>query len=104
MAFSKAHLYPGVLMSISECGKILAHPERLAMIKFLKRNGPCIVTKILDQSPLSQPTISQHLKILRAYDIVSYEEVGPYIYYQLNDQVLKFYLESVMGFIGECLE
>lgn len=43
----------------------LAHPARLQIIKFLADQGECVCGEIVSVLPLSQSTVSQHLKILK---------------------------------------
>ena len=84
MAFSKAHLYPVSLKRVSNFGKVICHPERLQIMRVLLKYGGCTVAQLKSRSPLSGPTLSQHLKILRAHEVVTYIEIGPMILYQLN--------------------
>ena len=45
--------------------KALGHPARLAIVQHLLTVNSCICGDIVDVLPLSQPTISQHLKELQ---------------------------------------
>jgi predicted transcriptional regulator len=45
--------------------KALAHPARIAIMEYLCEVNSCICGDIVNELPLSQPTISQHLKELK---------------------------------------
>ena len=47
------------------------------------------VNDLLDQIPLSQPLISQHLKRLKDEEIVSTERDGQRIYYSISDPLVR---------------
>ena len=44
--------------------KAIAHPARIAILKILARRNECICGEIVEVLPLSQSTVSQHLKAL----------------------------------------
>ena len=50
--------------------KALGHPARIAIIEFLLKVDTCICGDIVNELPLSQPTISQHLKELKMAGII----------------------------------
>lgn len=50
--------------------KALGHPARVAIVDYLLKVNACICNEILDVIPLSQPTISQHLKVLKQAGII----------------------------------
>lgn len=45
--------------------KALGHPARIAIMEYLLKVDTCICGDIVNELPLSQPTISQHLKELK---------------------------------------
>ena len=45
--------------------KALAHPARLKILELLANRGDCICGEIVSVLPLTQSTVSQHLKILK---------------------------------------
>ena len=45
--------------------KALGHPARIAIIEYLLKKQECVCGDIVDELPLAQPTISQHLKELK---------------------------------------
>jgi ArsR family transcriptional regulator len=51
--------------------KALSHPARLAILQTLASRGSCVCGEIVDVMPLSQATVSQHLKVLREAGLIS---------------------------------
>ena len=64
--------------------KALANKRRLAIIKFLKQNKEATVGDIAEAIKLSFKSTSKHLTVLKAVDIVEYEQRGLSYYYKLT--------------------
>jgi DNA-binding transcriptional ArsR family regulator len=45
--------------------KAIGHPARVAILDYLLKVNACITGDIVNELPLAQPTISQHLKELK---------------------------------------
>lgn len=69
--------------------KALSHPARLKIINYLKRVDQCICGNIVDMLPLSQSTVSQHLKILKEANLIWGEVDGPRTCYGLNKEMVE---------------
>ena len=61
---------------IAQFAKALAHPARVAIIGLLIKKQSCICGDIVDELPLSQSTVSQHLKELKEAGIIKGEISG----------------------------
>jgi DNA-binding transcriptional ArsR family regulator len=69
--------------------KALADPTRIRILNLLAANrGPVCVCDIVKHFPVGQPTISHHLKILRATCFVHAERRGTFMYYHVNRNCL----------------
>ncbi len=55
---------------LAEGAKALAHPARLAIVRLLAERDECICGEIVDDLPLAQSTVSQHLKVLKEAGLV----------------------------------
>jgi len=66
---------------LARLAKALAHPARVAILRLLVRHEGCIVGDIVDELPLAQSTVSQHLKQLKAAGLVRGEVDGPRVCY-----------------------
>lgn len=70
---------------ISRYAKALSHPARVAIIRLLVKKGNCVCGEIVDEIPLSQSTVSQHLKELKDIGLIRGEIEGPRICYCIDD-------------------
>jgi len=77
--------------------KALAHPVRLKIMEHLKRVDRCICGEIVEILPLSQSTVSQHLKHLKNAGLVKGEIEGPRTCYCIDRDVLKHFKKMVSG-------
>ena len=59
-------------------------PSRLSILEVLL-NGPKKVNEIVQETALSQPNVSGHLSCLRDCGLVSTQQQGTYVIYQLSD-------------------
>jgi DNA-binding transcriptional ArsR family regulator len=69
--------------------KAMAHPARVAIIEYLMRVDSCICGDIVEELPLSQPTISQHLKELKTAGLINGNVEGNSICYCINEQAIE---------------
>ena len=67
----------------------LAHPARVRIVRVLLSQRACLCGEIVDQLPLAQSTVSQHLKILKEAGLVEGEVDGPKVCYGINRERLK---------------
>jgi ArsR family transcriptional regulator, arsenate/arsenite/antimonite-responsive transcriptional repressor len=67
---------------IAEVAKALGDPVRLQLVDVLRKHaGKVCVCELVPLFDLSQPTVSHHLKVLRAAGIVGSERQGLWAYY-----------------------
>jgi ArsR family transcriptional regulator len=85
--------------------KALAHPARLAILETLALRGSCICGEIVQVLPLSQATVSQHLKVLKEAGLVRGATDGPRSCYCLDGTALRRLradLEQTLGSFEKC--
>ena len=82
---------------MKEAFKALADPTRRKILDLLKGKD-LTAGEIADQFEMSKPSISQHLKILKAADLIEDEKQGQYIYYHLNTTVFQELISWAMSF------
>ena len=80
---SKPEVFDKELQDLACFAKVISHPARLAILKYLAEKKTCISGDISDQLPLSRTTVSQHLKELRDMGLISGEIDGLKINYCL---------------------
>ena len=68
--------------------KALGHPARVAIVEMLLEKQSCVCGAIVDELPLSQSTVSQHLKILKESGLIQGEVDGPKVCYCINPEKL----------------
>lgn len=64
--------------------KALGHPARIAIVEYLLKVQTCICGDIVNELPLAQPTISQHLKELKNAGLINGTVDGPRSCYCIN--------------------
>lgn len=70
--------------------KALGDPVRMQLVDVLRKHaGKVCVCELVPLFDLSQPTISHHLKVLRAARIVGSERQGLWAYYFVNPETLE---------------
>jgi ArsR family transcriptional regulator, arsenate/arsenite/antimonite-responsive transcriptional repressor len=84
MAVSKKEEFSQKEQDLAEFTKALSHPARIAILKILAQRNECICGEIVDELPLAQSTVSQHLKELVKAGLVSGETDGPRSCYCIN--------------------
>lgn len=77
--------------------KALGHPARIAIIEFLLKVDTCICGDIVNELPLAQPTVSQHLKELKNAGLIKGNFEGATICYCINESGF----EKIKGFFQE---
>ncbi|GAI96965.1 unnamed protein product [marine sediment metagenome] len=75
--------------SLAIACKALSHPARLEILHTLARRGACICGEIVDVMPLSQATVSQHLKTLKNAGLITGETDGPKSCYCINTTTMR---------------
>lgn len=85
MAASKQNNFTEGEIILAEFAKAIAHPARIAILKILAARRSCICGEIVNQLPLSQSTVSQHLKALKRAGLIQGEIEGPKTCYCLSE-------------------
>ena len=84
--------------AIATLAKALGHPARVAIIDYLLKVDTCICGDIVNELPLAQPTVSQHLKELKNAGLIKGEIEGNAICYCIDEKIfqkLQNYFTSV---------
>lgn len=105
MAYSKKNEFTNEEIALAEIAKALSHPARIKILKILTQTNACMCGEIVDQLPLSQATVSQHLKELKRVGLIQGEIEGPKVCYCVNATSLtraKNYLNKLFNQICNC--
>jgi len=84
MGASKNTLFSERQNQLAAMAKAIAHPARIAILEHLIQKGTCVCGDIVDELPLSQSTISQHLKAMKDAGVIKGEVDGVYRCYCVN--------------------
>lgn len=74
---------------IAILAKALGHPARIAIMDYLLKVDACICGDIVNELPLAQPTISQHLKELKNAGLIKGTIEGTSVCYCIDEKVLN---------------
>jgi DNA-binding transcriptional ArsR family regulator len=85
MGLTKSFHFDNEQNQLAVYAKAFAHPARIAIIQQIVKNKTCIVGSLTDVLPLSQSTISQHLKELKNSGIIKGVIEGPSMCYCINE-------------------
>jgi DNA-binding transcriptional ArsR family regulator len=70
---------------VARYAKALSHPARIAILKLLIKKQACICGDIVDELPLSQSTVSQHLKELKEARLIKGDIEGATVCYCIDE-------------------
>lgn len=74
---------------LAKYAKAISHPARIAILRKLAREISCNCNQIVEEMPLSQSTVSQHLKELKNAGLINGIIDGPRSCYSLNKETLR---------------
>jgi ArsR family transcriptional regulator, arsenate/arsenite/antimonite-responsive transcriptional repressor len=74
---------------LAELAWAVAHPARVRIVRLLINRQSCVCGEIVDQLPLAQSTVSQHLKILKESGLIQGEVAGPKVCYCINPEKMS---------------
>lgn len=86
MGLTKTAGYTDQQNELARILKALGHPARIAIIEQLLAVDRCICGDFTDEIPLAQPTISRHLKELKAVGIIQGTIEGTSVKYCIDAQ------------------
>ena len=98
MGLSKTEEFTVRDNNLAKYAKALSHPARVAILRLLIEKRACICGDIVDELPLSQSTVSQHLKELKEAGLIKGDIDGVRICYCIDMDAwkqAKAYLDSL---------
>ena len=87
MGLTKTEEFSKTQNDLASLTKALGHPARIAIIQFLIKAKSCVCGDIVDELPLSQSTVSQHLKELKRVGLIKGDIDGPTTCYCIDEKV-----------------
>jgi ArsR family transcriptional regulator len=74
---------------LAKLSKALGHPARVRILRLLSRKEARVCSQIVDELPLAQSTVSEHLRILKEAGLVRSSQDGPRVGYCINFDGLR---------------
>jgi ArsR family transcriptional regulator len=81
---------------LAALSKALGHPARVQIMRLLVRREACVCGDIVDELPLAQSTVSQHLKVLKEAGLIRGDIDGPRVCYCVEPSTLRR-LKALVG-------
>jgi DNA-binding transcriptional ArsR family regulator len=100
MGLSKTEDFSVKENKIALIAKALAHPARVAILQVLIKKQACMCGDIVEELPLSQSTVSQHLKELKSAGLIKGEIEGAKVCYCIDAAVWKSAQEYLASFFA----
>lgn len=98
MGITKSDYFTDQQNELAILAKAIGHPARIAIIEYLLKVDSCICGDIVNELPLAQPTVSQHLKELKNAGLIKGNVEGVSICYCLNEagfDKIKAFFETI---------
>jgi ArsR family transcriptional regulator len=74
---------------LAKLSKALGHPARVRILRMLSRKEARVCSQIVDELPLAQSTVSEHLRILKEAGLVRSSQDGPRVAYCIDFDGLR---------------
>jgi len=92
------NIHPMDAKKAEKISKALADPNRLTILKEIKKSRQCLYCVDLNNTiNLAQPSIAHHLKLLMESELVTSDKEGRNVRYYLNNKLLDEYISFVEG-------
>ena len=82
---------------LAALAKALGHPARVKIVRLLLRRNACVCGDIVEELPLAQSTVSQHLKVLKEAGLIRGEVDGPRVCYCIEPRALRRFRALAAG-------
>ncbi len=89
MGATKTEHFTNEQNAIATLAKALGHPARVAIVEYLMKVETCICGDIVNELPLAQPTVSQHLKELKTAGLIKGSIEGNTICYCIDENAVE---------------
>ncbi|QSW87212.1 winged helix-turn-helix transcriptional regulator [Flavobacterium endoglycinae] len=89
MGVTKTEHFTEIQNQIAVIAKALGHPARIAILEYLLKVNECICGDIVNELPLAQATVSQHLKELKLAGIIKGNISGNAICYCIDEKTIE---------------
>jgi DNA-binding transcriptional ArsR family regulator len=81
--------YKSEELQLAKYAKALAHPARISILQLLLKRQTCICGDLVNELPIAQSTVSQHLKELKKAGLIKGEVEGTAVCYCIDETAFK---------------
>lgn len=99
MGLSKTEEFTRTQNEIAVFAKALGHPARVAILQYLIKKRSCACGDIVDELPLSQSTVSQHLSELKKAGLIKGDITGQSICYCIDEKTWQRASKAIGGLL-----
>lgn len=100
MSHPKSTDYKDDEIALARFAKALGHPARIAIMKHLASMTDCCFTDILNELPIAQSTVSQHLSELKDSGLIQGNIEPPKVKYCVNKENWETAQDLFYAFLG----
>ena len=86
MGLTKTEEFTKAQNDLAVLTKAMGHPARVAILQFLIKTKSCMCGDIVEELPLSQSTVSQHLSELKKAGLIKGNIDGPNVCYCIDEK------------------
>lgn len=104
MPTARTDLFDDDAIAVAKAAKALSHPARIEILRVLASRNACICGEIVDELPLAQSTVSQHLKALKEAGLIEGTIEGAAVCYCINTGALKKAIASISVAMDELVK
>ena len=101
MAHPQSINYKNEEIALARIAKALGHPARIAIMKHLAAMADSCFTDILNELPIAQSTVSQHLNELKDAGLIRGNLEPPKVMYCIDSKSWEIALELLHNFLYE---
>lgn len=85
---------------LAEMAGALGHPIRVAILRLLIERNECICGELVEELPVAQSTVSQHLKKLKEARLIRGSVDGPRVCYCVEPAALQRFVSLFDAILG----
>ena len=97
MGLTKTKEFTAADITLARYAKALGHPARIAILRILLERNACICGDIVEELPLSQSTVSQHLKELKEAGLIKGDIEGKTVCYCIDETAWRHAQQLLQG-------
>jgi DNA-binding transcriptional ArsR family regulator len=101
MGASKSDYFTENQNTLADLFKALGHPARIAILEHIIQLDSCICNDLVNVLPLSQSTVSQHLRELKNANIIKGSIEGNSVCYCINQETLELIQQIISNYSSQ---